>query len=333
MDKRYVNYMILDTETCTLPLVNEWNLSSKQKKRVAIAKPLVYDIGWTVANRTQGIVWKRNYLVAETFCVPAVFNTAYYAEKRPIYLEMLAKGEIEIKTWNEIVAILEADLENCKYICAFNAMFDFKKAIVFTEKYISELYSPSYHVWEAVQRESCKRIATTKAKGNGNPDFDKDNFLLRGKKYPMLDIWGIACTYLLNNEKYKCYCLENSKVSNTGIYFSTNAEHAMQFLSEQFDFIEDHTALSDAEIETEILFAALRRGKIIQGIEYFPFKMLGETIDFIIKSRKSTREMAENVLARIERYMDGIDTESGYGKQVINKKCRLEIYVSEHWDE
>ena len=126
---RTKNYIILDTETATLPFVREWDLTSEQKKRIAIAKPLVYDIGWTIANRTHGIVAKRNYLVAETFCVPSVFNTAYYAEKRPLYLEMLAKGEIEIKTWNEIAAILEADLAECKYVCAYNAMFDFKKAI------------------------------------------------------------------------------------------------------------------------------------------------------------------------------------------------------------
>ena len=32
---RATNYLILDTETATLPFVNEWELSSEDKKRIA----------------------------------------------------------------------------------------------------------------------------------------------------------------------------------------------------------------------------------------------------------------------------------------------------------
>lgn len=330
---KIANYMILDTETCTLPFVNEMNLTSEQKKRVAIAKPLVYDIGWTIANRTHGIVAKRNYLVAETFCVPSVFNTAYYAEKRPLYLEMLANGEIEIKTWNEIAAILETDLAECKYVCAYNAMFDFKKAIVFTERYIEMLYSPSYYEWEEIQRSSASNIANKVNKAS-NPNFDKDHFIFRGNSYDMLDVWGIACTYLLNNAKFKEQCLEEKNISNSGVYFSTSAETAKQFLSQRYDFIEDHTALSDAEIETELLFAALKRGKIIHGIVYFPFRKLGETVDFAINSKNISRLAVDNLLAQLENYLPNDEEKlTNYQKQVNRKKFQLEKFIHEKWGE
>ena len=327
---KHTSYLVVDTETATLPFVNEWGLSADDKKKLAIAKPLVYDIGWTIANRTQGIVKKCCYLVAEIFCVPAIFNTAYYKDKRPKYLEMIAKGEAEVKPWDEIMKIFLEDLANCKYMTAYNIMFDAKKAIPFTELYIRNLYSPFYQEWENIQRESCRRILNEKKKQNER-DFDPEHFIFRGEKYPMIDIWGVACKYLLNNSKYKNMCLKESKISNSGLYFTTNAEVAMQYLSQRFDFIEDHTALSDAEIETEILFYCLKRGKIIVGIEYFPFKMLGYTTDYVQEARGVTEAMAKNVAKAIREYLGEGEPSTPYQKQTYNRLMVLENFMEENW--
>lgn len=327
---RTTKYIILDTETATLPFIGQWELSSEDKKKLAIAKPLVYDIGWTIASRTHGVMEKRNFLVAETFSVPAIFNTAYYHEKRPLYLDMIAKGEIVVLPWDEIMKILLEDLQDASYICAYNAMFDFKKAIIFTELYIRKLYSPFYYEWEDLQRESCRRILEEKRKQNER-DFDPEHFIFRGEKYPMIDIWGVACKYLLNNSKYKNMCLKESKISNSGLYFTTNAEVAMQYLSQRFDFIEDHTALSDAEIETEILFYCLKRGKIIVGIEYFPFKMLGYTTDYVQEARGVTEAMAQNVAKAIREYLGEGEPSTPYQKQTYNRLMVLENFMEENW--
>lgn len=329
----YKNYMILDTETCTLPFVNEWGLSSEDKKKIAIAKPLVYDIGWTIANRTQGIIIKRNYLIAETFSVPAIFNTAYYAEKRPLYLEMLKNGEISVLPWNDVMTIMLEDLAMCEWICAYNAMFDFKKAIIFTELYISKLYSANYYDWEEQQKILCRRIIRERPKAN-EKEFDPDHFIFRGEKYPMIDIWGLACTHLLNNPKYKKQCIENGSMSASGLYFSTSAETAMRYLEQEFGFIEDHTALSDAEIETKILFTALKRGKVVQGIIYFPFKILGGTIDFIKEGKGISRELAEAVAEKIESYLpeNAMDF-SNFHKQTYNRLMALKDFIDEKWGE
>lgn len=327
---RTTKYIILDTETATLPFIGQWELSSEDKKKLAIAKPLVYDIGWTIASRTHGVMEKRNFLVAETFSVPAIFNTAYYHEKRPLYLDMITKGEIVVLPWDEIMKILLEDLQDASYICAYNAMFDFKKAIIFTELYIRKLYSPFYYEWEDLQRESCRRILHEKKKQNER-DFDPEHFIFRGEKYPMIDIWGVACKYLLNNSKYKNMCLKESKISNSGLYFTTNAEVAMQYLSQRFDFIEDHTALSDAEIETEILFYCLKRGKIIVGIEYFPFKMLGYTTDYVQEARGVTEAMAQNVAKAIREYLGEGEPSTPYQKQTYNRLMVLENFMEENW--
>lgn len=328
-----VLYLTLDSETATLPFINEWNLSSDDKKKIAIAKPLIYDIGWTIASRSQGILEKKNYLVSEIFCIPAIFNTAYYHEKRPLYLKMIERGEIEIKTWDEIMDILISDLSRCSWVCAYNSMFDLKKAIPFTETYIRNFYSSHYYAWEEQQKDACKYILTHKSKSS--KDFDKDSFFFRGVSYPMIDIWGLACTYILNCAAYKKSCLENKRVSHTGTYFSTSAESAMQFFSKKFDFIEDHTALSDAEIETELLFASLKRGKLIQGIIFFPYKMLGDTVEFVMKGRGITWDMANMVLNQMKDYLpDNIEYEecSNYQKQILRKIDELEQFMYATWD-
>ena len=83
LDRRRKYYLILDCETATLPYAAKFT-SPKEKQRVCIAKPLIYDIGWTVVDKKGNIYKKKSFLISEIFSVPSVFNTAYYAEKRPI---------------------------------------------------------------------------------------------------------------------------------------------------------------------------------------------------------------------------------------------------------
>ena len=135
-------FLTLDTETATLPFINDF-AESKQKK-IAIAKPLVYDIGWIITDRKGNTIIKKNYLVQETFFVPSIFNTAYYKDKRPLYMELLASGAIKVDTWDNVIEILLKDLDTVNFVTAYNACFDFKKAIPFTEKYIHNLYSNNY---------------------------------------------------------------------------------------------------------------------------------------------------------------------------------------------
>ena len=275
LDRRRKYYLVLDCETATLPCAHKY--TENEKKAVCIAKPLIYDLGWTIIDRKGNIYKKANYLIAETFSVPSVFDTAYYAEKRPIYLDMVARGELTITTWKQAVAEMEADMEACVAVGAYNSMFDFKKAIPFTELYINQLYSPSFHSWLAFQEEVCDEIAQGRRKQNER-EFEKDIFRFRGKAFPLYDIWGLACKYLLDCDEYREMCKENSWYSASGKYFKTSAEMAFRFVRNDFDFDEAHTALSDAEIESEILAQIIGKDlkKFEVGIMYFPFRMVGK---------------------------------------------------------
>ena len=274
LDKRRKYYLILDCETATLPYAIKY--SAEQRKNIAIAKPLIYDLGWQIVD-VKGNVYKRaSYLISEIFSVPDVFNTAYYASKRPIYLERLDKGEIQLTDWKKAIAELIEDLDAVVAVGAYNSMFDFKKAIPFTDLYISELYSPDYFQWYEFQKSRCDEIAEG-AKPRGQKEFEPTVFRFHGKEYPLFDLWGLSCEHLLNTPEYKQACYDNGWRSASGKYYPTNAEKAFAFCFDNVDFEEAHTALEDAMIES-MLFALITKKtkhKFEMGIEYFPFRKLG----------------------------------------------------------
>ncbi len=273
-DRRRKYYLVLDCETATLPYAI--NYVGEERKNIAIAKPLIYDLGWKVVDAKGNTYARKNFLISEIFSVPAVFDTAYYAEKRPLYLEKLDKGEIMLTDWRTAVRELIEDMDACVAVGAYNSMFDFKKAIPFTELYINQLYSDGFHKWLDFQNSRCEAIASGR-KFDNPYGFDETIFRFRDKEYPLFDLWGLSCRHILNCDEYREMCLDNDWQTASGKYFKTSAETAFRFYSEQYDFIEAHTAIDDADIET-LLFAEIAKRtkrKFEMGIIYFPFRELG----------------------------------------------------------
>lgn len=314
MKKKY--YLILDTETATLPFANQIAETVTDKRKIAIAKPLVYDIGWIVMDREGIIVKKENFLVQETFFVPSIFNTAYYKGKRSLYIQAMKEGKIKVKDWDSIIAILLEDLRSVDLVSAYNYCFD-KKAISFTENYINALYSFSYQEWENSELKACISILKGEGKKTkSNSEFLQPILKLRGETFPALDLWGLSCNKLINKNKYKKYCLENNLLTNSGLYFKTSAETSFQYLQKCYDFVEQHTALNDAEIEGIILAKVLKKGKVEPSIEPFPFQALGKTVDFI--QLKNNQKFADVVIQALQQYLESQTKNSSYTRYIQN---------------
>lgn len=328
MARKEMRYLVLDCETATLPFASELaNGDAEKKKKIAIARPLIYDIGWTITNRKGEILDSKQFLIAETFSVPSVFNTAYYAEKRPIYLEMLQRKETSIKTWYEVASLLEQDMQKVNAVGAYNSMFDFKKAIPFTELYINKLYSPDYQAWERTQRNLCYKIMNERFQKNEDKEFDGETFKFRGIEYPLFDLWGLATKHLLNNASYKKQCLNNEMLTASGTFFKTSAESTFRYLADKYDFNEAHTALDDATIETYILSQIAKRSAITVGIMFFPFKELGTTDEFVLRLKKPKQEEIEIVIDAMERYLTAKEP-SAYTVRLQNIVSRLMEYLA-----
>lgn len=275
LDKRRTYYMVLDCETATLPFASEIE-NERSRKNLAIAKPLIYDLGWQIIDKKGRVYARKNFLISEIFSVPSIFNTAYYASKRPIYLEKLEKGEITLTDWKTAAAELVEDMSHVAGVGAYNSMFDFKKAIPFTELYINQLYSANFYDWMDYQKKICYDIAEGNRCKSGR-EFEPDIFRFRGKVYPLFDLWGLSCKHILNTDNYRDMCHEHGWITESGKYFKTSAETTYRFITGQETFDEAHTALNDAEIESEIFSVVVKKAKnkVEMGIIYFPFRIPG----------------------------------------------------------
>lgn len=278
LDRRREYFLILDCETACLPHVAD--LAPAQRKTVGISKPLIYDIGWTIIDRQGRTYDRKNFLISEIFSVPAIFDTAYYADKRPLYLEKLQAGEIVLTDWRTATKELEDALNAVKAVGAYNAAFDFKKAIPFTELYINKLYSPDFHDWLDYQNYLIDRAANgsrNKRTTSHKPADENEIFRFRGGVYPLFDIWALACEYIMDSDEYRDFAFDEGLLTDSGKYYKTSAEVAYRFISRNREFEEAHTALDDAEIESEILASIIRKDKkkLKMGIVAFPFRIVG----------------------------------------------------------
>ena len=277
LDKRRKYYLIVDTETATLPV----NVPDKSK--ISLKYPLVYDIGWVITDINGHIYRSRNFLVNEIFSNYQIFSTAYYHEKRQSYIYELMNGGIIKADWETIMRVFEKDLNEVDGIGAYNAFFDLKKSIPFTERYIQKFYSYEWETWyNSKLAEIEKSDGKTSKSKKSSSNYDGEIFEFREIQYPIFDIWYLAVNYLLNSDEYKQKAVNNKWFSSSGKYFSTNAENTYRFITENDDFIESHTALSDARIETKIFTKSVRGNKhnILWGIQPFPFKILGTVENF-----------------------------------------------------
>lgn len=228
------NVIILDTETTD------------------INKTFAYDVGYVIMSRAGEILCKKHFVIQQVWHNLPLFESAYYKEKRPLYVGLLRSRKAELTKWGWAMQEMAHDMRKYNVIAAyaFNSTFDDR---VFT--------------------------------------FNNDWYKTRNplETVPVFDIWGYSSQFLTNTDEYRTFCELHERFTDTGNY-SGNAETLYQFLTADPDFVEAHLGLHDSEIEAQVLLACIKRGaewdkeykveKVLPRKVYTPYtvKVNGEVI-------------------------------------------------------
>ena len=199
-----LNICIFDTETTSLD------------------KPFCYNIGYVIIDTdTRSELIKRDFVVEQVWHNLPLFTSAYYADKRPLYVSAMRKREAVLDKYGYILRQMRSDFKKFKvhHTYAYNSSFD-----------------------DNVFEYNC--------------DWYKCNNPFDTKE--IHDIRGYAIAFLVDDD-YKKFCDDNGFYTESGNY-STTAEVMYRYITNNVLFVEEHTALSDAEIEKEILLACLDKG-------------------------------------------------------------------------
>lgn len=204
-----MNIMIFDTET------------------TGLIKPFCYNVGYIVADTdTNDIITKKDFVCEQIWHNLPLFNTAYYAEKRPLYVNRMKARKVIMSKYGYICREMARDIKkyNIQFAFAYNSQFD-----------------------EKVFNFNCDWFKVI------NP-FDT---------VEIKDIRGFAHEFLVN-ENYKRFCDTHELYTESGNY-STTAETMYKYITGNTDFTEEHTALNDSLIEWDILKNCIYKGANVKN--------------------------------------------------------------------
>jgi len=191
-------------------------------------KMQVYDFGYVIHDKQGNVLAENHGLIREVFTDAKQMMGAYYSAKVfTHYAELLDAGTIHLHSWNDMAQQFADDCEEHKVnvFAAYNLGFD-TRAIKITS--------------EALGRTK--------------------KFL----PYNMqtLCLWRFACETIFKSNNYYALARQEGWQTPAGNYM-TNAECAYRYLKPDWRFVEDHTALSDARIETQIAAKCFGRKKAV----------------------------------------------------------------------
>lgn len=201
------------------------NVCTFDTETIGVNNPFCYNVGLVIGNTETGeILAKQEWVIEQIWHNTELFSTAYYAEKRPIYINRLRAKKIVMDKWGYVMQRIsrlfkEYDVQACY---AYNSPFD-----------------------ERVFNFNCDWFKTQNPLEN----------------VPVYDIRGYVHAHTAWTKEYQEFCNTHNLYTESG-NFSTTAEAVFRYFSNDADFKEEHTALADSIIEWEILKKCVDDGLI-----------------------------------------------------------------------
>lgn len=230
-----------------------------------LEKPFCYNIGYVIYDtETDQIVLKREFVIEQVWHNPMLFTTAYYADKRELYVSRMKARKIVMDKFGYVCQQMIRDFKayEIAFAYAFNSPFDTK-----------------------VFEWNCEWFKC-------NNPFDN---------IAILDIRGCVHEFIAKTKSFQDFCERQERFTENGNY-STTAETLFQYLTGDSEFEEEHTALADSEIELEILKMCVYKGaeygkayKTCQSIVRNQVRVLtiehkGKQIDLEYENRRNYKD-------------------------------------------
>lgn len=216
IDNRRKYYLTIDTETAN-----------------GLDCPIVYDIGGAVHDKAGNVYETFSFVIYEIFMECAdLMQSAYYADKIPMYWEQLREGSRRMVRWNTARQYIHelCAKYNVSAIIAHNARFDVR-AVNTTERYIT---SSKYRF-----------------------------FLPFG--IPVWDTLSMAESTICRQKTYIEWARANNYMRSRNTPRAT-AEILYKYITNTPDFIESHTGLEDVMIEYKIFVHCCRQHKKMEKL-------------------------------------------------------------------
>ena len=199
-----MNRIIFDTET------------------VSLNKRFIYNLGYVIVDGDGKTLIERDFVIRQVYDNRPLFETSYYANKRPIYVNGMRARRMKKVSWGEACRVM------CKDIKDFNVADGFAYNSDFDEKafYFNHLFFGN------------KRRPLDGIRVNDIMDYIK---------------------VFTQTDDYKKFCKDNGFVTKHATpRAKQTAESVYAYLTCNPSYAEEHTALADSRIESYILTRCLK---------------------------------------------------------------------------
>jgi hypothetical protein len=192
---------------------------------ITLNKPFVYDLSYLIARKVgdKYITLKSvGNVVKQVYQNKMMFETAYYSEKRKLYVSALKGKTYKQNYLGNILRQLKKDIAeyNVSMVLGYNVNADLR-SISFTSEYLKL----------------------------DNPFTDTK----------VIDLMPIVVNTICDTNEYKTFAKENNLITEKG-YYKMSVESVMKYINKNVEFVEKHLGKSDNENEIDLLNYAIEKG-------------------------------------------------------------------------